>query len=152
MTRLFAFLLAIAAQVLPLAAETLVATRRLPARTIIEPSDLAVTANSVPGTLSHPDEAVGLEARVMLYPGRPIRMSDLVSPAAVERNQIVLLIYERGGLTIATEGRSLSRAALGDRVRVMNLSSRTTVTGTITEGGTVIVGQSADLLQRLGDR
>jgi flagella basal body P-ring formation protein FlgA len=57
----------------------------------------------------------------------------------VERNQIVTLIYDQSGLTIATDGRVLDRGGVGDRIRVMNLQSRSTVTGTVGEDGNVYV-------------
>ena len=40
---------------------------------------------------------------------------------------------------IATEGRALDRAGVGERLRVMNLGSRNTVTGTVAEDGAVLV-------------
>ena len=61
------------------------------------------------------------------------------APALVERNQIVELIFARNGLHIVTEGRALDRAGAGERVRVMNLSSRSTLFGTVTASGTVSV-------------
>jgi flagella basal body P-ring formation protein FlgA len=58
----------------------------------------------------------------------------------VDRNQIVTLVYNLGGLEITTEGRALDRGGLGDVVGVMNLSSRKTVTGQLAEDGFVYVG------------
>ena len=57
----------------------------------------------------------------------------------VDRNEIVALSFKSGGLAILTEGRALARGGVGDRIRVMNLASRTTVTGTITRPGEVEV-------------
>jgi len=150
MIRIAALTLALIGQAGTLAAETLIATRRLPARTVLAAADLAVADHQTMGALSHPDEAIGLEARVMLYPGRPIRPGDLIPAAAVERNQIVVLLFAQGGLNIATEGRALARGAVGDRIRVMNLASRTTVTGTIHADGHIVVGPSDHLLQAVG--
>jgi flagellar basal body P-ring formation protein FlgA len=59
---------------------------------------------------------------------------------AIERNQLVTLIYLSGGLAISTEARALARGAEGDAVRVMNLNSRNTVTGRIGSDGAVYVG------------
>ncbi|KAJ57343.1 flagellar basal body P-ring biosynthesis protein FlgA [Actibacterium mucosum KCTC 23349] len=121
-------------------ADTLVAARTIRAQSVIMPEDLSLVGHDVPGTLADPDAAIGMEARVMLYAGRPIRPGDLTPPALVDRNQIVTLWYVRGGLAISAEGRALGRAAMGDRLRVMNLASRSTVTGTVTETGEIIVG------------
>jgi len=76
---------------------------------------------------------------VVLYAGRPIRPGDVGPPALIERNQIVTLHYRSGPLTIAAEARALGRAAAGEEVRVMNLASRSTVTGTVTETGGVVI-------------
>lgn len=127
---------------LPVAAlaETLVAARTVRARAILSPADLAIIAQDVPGALRMAEDAVGQEARVVLYSGRPIRPEDIGPPAIVERNQIVTLVFKRGPLTILAEARALGRAGVGDMVRVMNLASRNTVSGVVRENGTVTVG------------
>ena len=133
------FLLLIAAA--PVAAETVVAARTIPAQSLIAPEDLALQAGQVPGGSDDPLLFVGMEARVALYAGRPIRVADVGFPALVERNQVVPLIYDQGGLRIATEGRALGRAGAGEIIRVMNLASRSTVTAQIREDGAAYVSQ-----------
>lgn len=137
-----ATLLAAFAAALPVSAETLVAARTIRAQAILAPTDVVVTEADVPGALTDPVEAVGLEARVVLYAGRPIRPGDLGPPATVTRNQTVTLLYRKDGLTIATEGRALGRGGPGDAIRVMNTASRSTVTGTVTDTGAVLVDGS----------
>lgn len=132
MIRMIAFMLLCAS---PTLAETLVATRTIPARSIIGPDDLLLRDVNVVGGISDPMLAIGKEARVALYAGRPIRTGDLAAPAIIERNQIIQLVYRRGGVVISTEGRALERAGAGDWIRVMNLSSRTSVTAQIQESG-----------------
>lgn len=123
----------------PLQAETLVVVRTLPAQTIIEPDDLVTRDMVVPGSVSDPLLLVGMETRVALYAGRPIRPGDVGFPAIVERNQIISMTYEAGGIVIRTEGRSLERAGPGDIIRVMNLASRSTVTARIGTDGVAYV-------------
>jgi flagella basal body P-ring formation protein FlgA len=123
----------------PAAAETLVAARTLPAHTIIGPADLLSRDIDVPGTVDDPILLVGMETRVALYAGRPIRPGDVGFPAIVERNQIIPLVYDARGIVIATEGRSLGRAGPGDVIRVMNLTSRNTVTARIGVDGVAYV-------------
>ncbi|ALG88977.1 MULTISPECIES: flagellar basal body P-ring formation chaperone FlgA [Actibacterium] len=135
--RLCLLLLLLAA---PAGADTLVAARTIRAMAILGPQDLALIAAPVPGALTRPEEVIGMESRVILYAGRPIRPGDIGPPAIVERNQIVLLHYRQSGLSITTEGRALGRAGAGDVVRVMNLASRTSVTGRVSETGEVFVG------------
>lgn len=120
--------------------ETVVATGTIRGQSVIGPADVALVEGDTPGALVSLDQAIGLEARINLYPGRPIRAGDLQPPAVVDRNEIVTLRYDAGAVLIVTEGRSLDRAGIGDRLRVMNLSSRTTVTGTVLGPGLVVVG------------
>ena len=122
------------------AAESLVATRNLPARTIIDAGDLALSEAEFPGALTDVQEAIGLETRLAIYAGRPVRAGDVGPPALVERNALVTLIYNSGGLAIRAEGRALDRAAAGEAVRVMNSESKTTVSGIVHPDGTIRVG------------
>ena len=125
----------------PVAADILVAARTIPARTIIGPDDILLRDLNVLGAIDSPALAVGQESRVALYAGRPIRAGDIGPPAVVERNQIITLVYRRGGIVISTEGRALERAGPGDFIRVMNLTSRTTVSAQIDAAGNAIVTQ-----------
>jgi len=125
----------------PAIADTVVAARTIPARSIISIDDLLVRDLDTPGGLSVPEMAVGKEARVALYAGRPIRQADIGAPAVVERNMIIMLVYQNGGITISTEGRALDRAGPGDLIRVMNLASRATVTARIDATGNAVVSQ-----------
>ncbi|MDO9527451.1 MAG: flagellar basal body P-ring formation chaperone FlgA [Gemmobacter sp.] len=125
---------------MPAHADTLVATRNLRAQSIIAPGDITIVAADVPGALDDPAQAVGQEVRVSLYAGRPLRPGDIGPPTVVDRNQIVALAYSVGPLTIQTEGRALARGGVGDVIRIMNLASRTTVSGRVLPDGSVAVG------------
>ena len=105
------------------------------------PEDLALAEESVPGAVASIEEAVGQEAKVALYPGRAILASQIGAPALVERNAVVRMSYVEGPLHIVTDGRALDRGAAGEPVRVMNLASKQTVTGTVAADGSVEVGR-----------
>lgn len=121
-------------------AESYIALRTIPARSILTASDLTSVAADIPGAVADPLSVVGQEARVTVFAGHPILAGDFVPAAMVDRNQIVSLIYMRGSLQITTEGRALDRAAAGETVRVMNLVSRATISGIVTDTGAVRVG------------
>lgn len=125
------------AAVSPAAADVFVPTRVIRAREIISSVDVARQVSDVTGA----EDVVGLEARITLYPNRPIRVGDVGPPAIVERNQLVTLVYATGGLRIITEGRALARGAAGDTVRVINLTSRMSVSGRIRDDGWIEVKQ-----------
>lgn len=123
----------------PAFADSLVAARAIKAKSVIAADDLREAKRDLPGAVSDPAEAVGREARVTIFEGRPIRPGDLTSPTLVERNDIVRLRFARGVLEIAVTGRALDRGAAGDRVRVMNLEGRSVVGGEVEAAGLVRV-------------
>jgi flagella basal body P-ring formation protein FlgA len=125
----------------PAAAATLVSARAIPAAGLIGPEDVRLVPGESPGALADPALAIGKEARVSLYPGRPIRAADLGPPALVHRNAVVTLGFRRGGIEILAQGRALDRGGEGDEVRVMNLTSRLIVTGRVMADGSVEVGE-----------
>lgn len=106
---------------------------------IISAEDLIRKSETIDGALSNPLDIVGNEARRVLYAGRPIRPGDIGPPAIVNRNDIVMLVFSRGPLRIATEGRALGRGAVGETVRAINMTSRMTVTGKILADGSIEV-------------
>lgn len=122
-------------------AETVVTTRTIRAFEVISPDAVRLDQSVVNGAYRALGEVIGQEARVAIYPGRAVMEGSIGEPALIDRNQIVELIFSRGGLRIVAEGRALDRAAAGERVRVMNMSSRTTLFGTVTESGQVTVSQ-----------
>ena len=131
-----------------LQAETLVATRLIRATEVIGPGDVTLHEAHVSGAATRAEQVVGLEARVAIYPGRPVRLSDLGPAAVIERNETVRMVYRQGTLTILSEGRALERAGLGDSLNVMNLASRQTVQGIVNSTGLVEVFGSSDPIGR----
>ncbi|MEM1385948.1 MAG: flagellar basal body P-ring formation chaperone FlgA [Pseudomonadota bacterium] len=121
------------------AADTVVAARTLRAESLIGPADLRLIDETTPGALTRAEDAVGLETRRNVYAGQVLRAPDLGPPAIVLRNDIVVLSYFRSGVAIQTEGRAMGRGGVGDRLRVMNLASRSAVTGTVLPDGSVEV-------------
>jgi flagella basal body P-ring formation protein FlgA len=137
---LLAALLAACGEAGPAAAEgTVLAARTIRAQSVITAADVALDPVRIAGAYGAIADVVGLEARTNLYAGRPIRLGDLGPPAVIERNATVLLTYRAGPLAITAEGRALARAGVGEMVRVMNLASRSTVTGRVAADGTVAV-------------
>ena len=120
-------------------AQTIVPTHTIRAQSILTGADLEVKPGEATNGISDIEAAIGLETRVTLYAGRPIQFADLGPPAVVDRNQIVRLGYSGPYLNILTDGRALARGGVGDIIQVMNLDSRTTVSGRILSDGPVSV-------------
>jgi flagella basal body P-ring formation protein FlgA len=125
----------------PALADTVVAARTIRPQSLVTAQDLVIKPGTLPGTVSDPAQIIGMEARVALYAGRPVRIGDVGPPAVIDRNQIVSLIFIQNGLRISAEGRALDRAGVGEIVRVMNISSRNTISGFVTADGRVMVSQ-----------
>ena len=132
-------LLVLMAMAGPVAAQSVVVAQPIRAGMTLGPDDLAFGQMENADGFSDPRDLIGLEARVNLYPGRPILSRDVGLPTIVERNALVALVFRRGGLTITLEGRALGRAGAGETVRVMNLASRSIVFGVAQASGVVEV-------------
>ncbi len=137
--RFFLLLLVMVAS--PAWAEIVVPVKTIRANSVLMAEDLATKPGTLSGVITEPGQAIGMETRVVLYAGRPIRLEDISEPAVVRRNQIVSLIFKTNGLSISTAGRALDRGAVGDVVRVMNLSSRTTLFGLVLADGRIDVSE-----------
>ena len=99
---------------LPAFADALVATRLIRATEVVRAGDVAVQRGQLPGVASDPVQVVGLEARVAIYPGRPLRLADLAPAAVIERNETVTMLYRpRRSGTIRSEGRALGARGTG---------------------------------------
>jgi len=119
--------------------DVIVPVRTIRAGEIIISEDLTVHSDDIKGAVSTMRSIIGQEARIALYAGRPIWLQDVSPPALINRNELVMLIFVRGSLRIATEGRALGRGAVGDSIRAMNMVSRMTVTGRVLMDGTIEV-------------
>lgn len=123
----------------PALADAVILTRSLPARATVGLADITTVAADIPGAATAPDQVLGQALRVAVQAGRPLQLDDLTAPEVVVRNQLIKLHYALGGMTIAADGRALDAGAVGQAVRVMNLSSRETVQGVVLPDGSVQV-------------
>lgn len=120
-------------------ADIVTPTRTLRPGALIGTGDLTITGGTAQGAFDRISDVAGQEARVALYAGRPIPFDAIGPPALINRNQIVPLRFQTAGIVISTEGRALERGGLGDRVRIMNLSSRATLFGFVQSDGSIKV-------------
>ncbi|EUC00303.1 flagella basal body P-ring formation protein FlgA [Rhizobium sp. CF080] len=84
-------------------------------------------------------EVVGMVAKRTLLPGRTVPVSALREAFAVTRGKAVRLTFTIGAMTISASGSPLENAAVGDVIRVRNLDSGVTVSGTVMADGTIQV-------------
>ncbi len=84
-------------------------------------------------------EVEGMVSSRTLLPGRTIQVSALRAPFAVKRGGTVRLTFSIGNMMISASGTPLENASIGDVIRVRNLDSGVTVSGTVMGDGTVQV-------------
>ena len=88
---------------------------------------------------SDPMQIIGQQARRTLYKEQPIRLSDTGPVILIKRNQDVDLFFSKNGILLKTNGRALSDGGTGERVKVMNTTSKQIVFGKVTDSGAVDV-------------
>ena len=99
---------------------------------VTNPNLAAGYANSI-------DQVAGMISSRTLLPGRTIQLSSLRAAYAVKRGQTVRLVVNVGNMTISAAGAPLDNAAIGDLIRVRNVDSGVTVSGTVMADGSVQV-------------
>jgi flagella basal body P-ring formation protein FlgA len=87
-----------------------------------------------------PDQLVGKISRRTLLPGQPILLTAVNEPDMVQRGVPAVLIYDTGSLVITARGTPLEAGRVGDFIKVRNLDSGITVSGTILADGRIQVG------------
>lgn len=95
--------------------------------------------NIAPGYASAVEDVIGRVAKRTLVAGRTIPLSVLREPFTVQRGTPIRLIARMGSLSISASGTPLADAMTGDVIRVRNLDSGVTVSGTVMADGTVEV-------------
>jgi flagella basal body P-ring formation protein FlgA len=85
------------------------------------------------------EDYVGQELIRSVRTGTVMTLRHVRTPLQVERNETVTLVFRRGPLSMETIGRSLDEGSVGDRISVLNTTSRKRITGRIIGPGLVEV-------------
>ena len=115
--------------------EDIVVLKHIHVGTIISASDIVPPKSAA--AMRRAAGLIGKETARTLYQGQPILDKDVRSPTLIKRNAIVQVEFNKGLMTILTEGRALDDGGLGSRIRVMNLSSKRIITTIVTSANTV---------------
>ena len=108
-----------------------VPTMRLPAGTVLRSEDVRVArvhASAVHGeVIRGVDQAIGMQLKRQVAAGQPIETSELSPPLMVQRGATVQLQLQAPGLSLQGKAVAMEAGAVGERIRVMNPSSRAIV-------------------------
>jgi flagella basal body P-ring formation protein FlgA len=85
------------------------------------------------------EQAIGLRARHNIAANCVLRGDQIESPPVVVRGDMVQMIAESAVMKIAVKGMAKESGAVGERIRVMNLSSKKIVYAQVKDEQTVLV-------------
>jgi flagella basal body P-ring formation protein FlgA len=97
-----------------------------------------VVVNSIRrGTITSEDQLVGMEMRRGVNAGTVFTPDLLLTPAAIERGDHVIISARSGNFSVNSRGKALASGGIGEQVLVENLSSSRTVRARVTAPGHV---------------
>ncbi len=111
--------------------------------TVLSSSDVVLVdkdvARMTQGYLVDIDKVNGMVLKYSVTAGTVLRPSLLQPPMVIKRGDHVVLMAQGGGIQVKMEGMALTDGAVGDVIRVRNLSSHRVVQGTVVSAGVVQV-------------
>ena len=113
---------------------------------------LRVRAGLIRGEVARvAQQAVGLAPRRMIMSGQPIALAELGHLAAIQKGAQITMQLESPGLTLLAQGVAMESGGVGDRIQVLNPSSRAIVEAEIVAPDRVrVTPGSTPLLQANG--
>lgn len=105
-----------------------------------------VRADRIPANvLTDASALIGRTPRRAVQAGQHIRANDILIPQDVQRNDMVTMVVNHGGMLLTTTGQAMESGARGDVIGVRNLQSKRVVRGVIVGPGEVhmLVNHSA---------
>jgi len=88
---------------------------------------------------SRPSDVVGRSITRNLSQGEPLPLNLVINTPIIERGKNVTILVRSGGFVVRARGEAMESGALGDTIRVRNVSSRTVVTAVVVTDDTVEV-------------
>jgi len=120
-----------------------VAVARLTAGTVLRANDVRLAR--VPVAMVHSEvlhassEAVGLQLKHPAVAGQPFAVADVTRPSLVQRGANVEMQLQSPGISLLAQGVAMDSGATGERIRVLNPSSRAVVEAEVIGPGRVRV-------------
>lgn len=109
-------------------AEVQMPVRRMPPGTVVRAGDLQtqrVRVTTLRGEVARmPEQVIGMALRRPAIPGQALALADLFRPLVVTKGARITMQLSSGGLSLAAHGQALEAGAIGDRIQVLNPTSR----------------------------
>ncbi len=125
----------------------------LPAGTVLRPEHiimrpLPIQQADAQGVASL-DQLVGMALNRQSRDGMLLRASDVSTPLAVAKNDLVTIYYRQGPMTLTVKGQAVTSAATGAPLQVLNLVSRRVISAIVISPGAVEVSSASMALAGL---
>lgn len=129
--------------------EVLTYARSLTVGEIVQPADLVwgPAAAAPADAPSDADQVIGLAAKRPLRAGAAVSGRDVGQAQVIKSGELVTVIYEDGGISLALQGKAMSAAAIGEPLNVQNVQSKKVVQAVVSGPGQAVVGPAADALK-----
>ncbi|RJF97038.1 flagella basal body P-ring formation protein FlgA [Noviherbaspirillum cavernae] len=121
-------------------AQVLVAATVIPARQVLEATDLTLerrTVSTTPDAISEPQEVVGMAARRAMRAGDIVRKNALIAPTLVKRGDAVRILASREQIAVSVAGEALDGGTRGAIVRVRNAANGNVIRARVIANATV---------------
>jgi flagella basal body P-ring formation protein FlgA len=123
--------------------DMVVASRPLMPRHIIAAEDVTIQRASLneagPGAAMDTQAVLGMRTRSAVPMGAPLDLTRLEKAPLVRLGEVVLMVYDGGGMRITAKGRAEQTGYMGSRIRLTNLASKREVYGKVVDSGSVTV-------------
>lgn len=123
-------------------ANVIVAARDLPSRTILSANDVIFETREVPNldeVIYNVKDVIGLETKRPLTIGSTISKWMLSKPQLIRSGDNITILSKAGSVVVQVAGQALQGGAVGDVIRVRNLSSGKTILARIESDSTVVI-------------
>ncbi len=97
-------------------------------------------------SLTDAAQLIGYSPRAAISPKRPIRGSEIASPAMVKKNSMVTMRYVSGSMEITTTGQAMTDGSRGELIEVKNLTSKAVVHAVVENERGVLISPPGDQL------
>lgn len=123
--------------------QVVVATRTLPRGVVLTENDLKLARYDLAelnrGYFEDPSRFLGFKLKRRLSAGEPLTRVMVEKVRTISRGQQVVILASSGGMEVRTSGKALAHGAVGERIRVLNISSKQKLEGIVTEDGEIRV-------------
>ncbi len=123
--------------------QVLVASRALTRGSIITKKDFQLQARNITrlhqGFLQDPADAQGKTLKRNLRKGKVITPRLIATPLMVKKGNHITILADTSGINVRMAGKALTNGAMGDRIRVQNMSSKRELEAIVAAPGIVKV-------------